>query len=57
MTSVRVNSYMNENPRDEYVGNFQKFQKYYTQEIADIVYNNHKEYFELGGYDKDSWKL
>lgn len=57
MGGIRNNVYKNENPRDEYRGEFQYFQKYYDQETADIVYNNHKEYFELGGYDKDSWKL
>ena len=57
MTVVRNNSFKYENPRDEYKGEFQYFQKHYDQETADIVYTYHKEYFELGGYDKDSWKL
>jgi len=57
MGCVRNNRHKNENPHDEYNGNHQHYQKYYTQEIADIVYETHKEYFELGGYDKDSWKL
>ena len=57
LSNIRENRFKNENPHDEYVGNFQKYQKYYDQEIADMVYDNHKEYFELGGYDKDSWKL
>jgi hypothetical protein len=29
---------------------------YYNQETADVVYLNYKEYFDLCGYDKDSWK-
>jgi hypothetical protein len=29
---------------------------YYNQETADIIYLNYKEYFDLCGYDKDSWK-
>jgi hypothetical protein len=29
---------------------------YYDQETANIVYVNYKEYFDLFGYDKDSWK-
>jgi hypothetical protein len=29
---------------------------YYNQETANIVYTNYKEYFDLFGYDKDSWK-
>jgi len=28
----------------------------YTQETADIVYENLKEQFEMFGYDRDSWK-
>lgn len=50
------NNHKYENPNDEYVGEFQHFQKYYTQELADLVYNNLKEYFDYFGYDKDSWK-
>lgn len=57
MFGIRNNIYKNENPRDEYIGQLQHFQKYYDQEIANLVYNTHKEYFELSGYDKDSWKL
>lgn len=30
--------------------------EYYTQEIADSLYNKFKSYFDLLGYDKDSWK-
>jgi len=54
---IRVNSFKNENPNDEYRGEFQNFQKYYTKELADRIYETHIEYFEIGGYDKDSWKL
>lgn len=50
------NTCKHENPRDEYIGEFQHFQKYYTQELADLVYGNLKEYFDYFGYDKDSWK-
>ncbi len=32
------------------------YKHWYTQEIADIVYENKKHYFEFFGYDKDSWK-
>jgi hypothetical protein len=34
------------------------WKKYYNQELADIIYNNPKMriMFELGAYDKDSWK-
>ena len=30
--------------------------EYYTQDTADFVYNKYKSYFDLVGYDKDSWK-
>ena len=32
------------------------WQYYYTQELADIVYNHKKEHFKVFGYSKDSWK-
>jgi hypothetical protein len=32
------------------------YSEFYTQELADIVYQNRKKYFKFGGYDKDSWK-
>lgn len=53
---VYHNRYKNESPYDEYEGRFQKYQLYYNQEVADIVYDNMKEYFIKFGYDKDSWK-
>jgi len=53
---VRINHYANENEFDEYVGNFQKYQRFYTQEIADLVYSKLGHYFEIFGYSKDSWK-
>ena len=31
-------------------------EEYYTQDMADYVYSNFKFYFDLLGYDKDSWK-
>lgn len=30
--------------------------EYYTEDMADFMYNKFKYYFELLGYDKDSWK-
>jgi len=54
-SSVRFNNYKNENINDEYVGNFQNFQKHYDQESADLVYSHLKEYFIKFGYEKDSW--
>jgi hypothetical protein len=32
------------------------WKKFYTQEIADIVYYRMPRYFDLFGYDKNSWK-
>mgnify|MGYP000019358509 CR=1 FL=1 len=34
------------------------WKKYYTQELADIIYNHPeiKKMFDLTGYDRDSWK-
>jgi hypothetical protein len=31
--------------------------EYYTQDMADHVYETFKPYFDLTGYDKDSWKV
>lgn len=33
------------------------WRKFYTQEIADIIYYRMPRYFELFGYDKNSWKI
>jgi len=33
------------------------WKKFYTQETADIVYYRMARYFDLFGYDKNSWKL
>jgi hypothetical protein len=30
--------------------------EFYTQELADIVYTQKQSEFELGGYQRDSWK-
>lgn len=37
-------------------GRFSNYKKYYTQELADIVYNENELIFKTFGYDKDSWK-
>lgn len=54
-SSLRRNNNKNENPHDEYIGNFQHFQKYYDQESADLVYTKLEEYFTKFGYERDSW--
>jgi hypothetical protein len=32
------------------------YNQYYTQESADLVYENYKNLFIFDGYEKDSWK-
>lgn len=32
------------------------WKKFYNQPLADLVYYNHPESFDLFGYDRDSWK-
>ena len=36
--------------------NIKSMKEYYTQDMADYIYTNFKHYFDLLGYDKDSWK-
>ena len=38
-------------PYDEYEGEFQRFKRFYTQEIADLVYSNMEPYFTKFGYE------
>lgn len=47
MTSQKINV----SNKDEFL-----WKKFYTQEIADIVYYRMLKYFEVFGYDKNSWK-
>jgi len=43
--------------KEEQLPLYQKpYNEYYTQELADIVYENRKKFFDFGNYDKDSWK-
>jgi hypothetical protein len=37
-------------------GELDYWKKYYDQSLADLVYYNHPESFDLFGYDRDSWK-
>ena len=53
---IQTNNMKNENKYDEYIGQFQNILKYYNQELADLVYEKFKGYFEYFGYHKDSWK-
>jgi len=32
------------------------WKKYYTEELADLIWRGHQKQFDLFGYDKDSWK-
>jgi len=36
--------------------NIKSLEEYYTQDMADFTYEQFRNYFELLGYDKDSWK-
>lgn len=38
------------------INNEDDWRDLYNQDIADLVYNNLKEQFDMFGYDKDSWK-
>ena len=42
--------------RKYYPKDLKPYNEYYTQELADIIYENRKKFFDFGGYDKDSWK-
>ena len=56
--SIVTNHHANENQLDEYNSNgVQRTDKWYNQELADIVYEREKFIFDLCGYDKDSWKV
>ena len=48
LTKIRLNNSKNDG------GDYWK--KYYDQVLADLVYYNHPDLFELFGYDKDSWR-
>jgi hypothetical protein len=32
------------------------YSDFYNEEIADMVYQSKKKFFDFGGYSKDSWK-
>jgi hypothetical protein len=49
LTETKLNSH----PNSE--GDYWK--KYYDQSLADLVFYNHPNTFELFGYDRNSWKL
>jgi len=36
--------------------NVKSLEEYYTEDMANHTYEQFKDYFELLGYDKDSWK-
>lgn len=50
------NPHMFENKFDEYIGRFQNITKYYNQEMADLVFETFKDYFNFFNYDRESWK-
>tara|TARA_R100001509_G_C4874811_1_gene218184 strand:- start:344 stop:964 length:621 start_codon:yes stop_codon:yes gene_type:complete len=55
--STITEHYGGEKPLDEYDENgHQKVARFYTQETADEVYNKEKIIFDIGEYNRDSWK-
>ena len=55
--STITEHYGGEKPLDEYDENgHQKVSRFYTQETADEVYNKEKIIFDIGEYNRDSWK-
>jgi hypothetical protein len=37
-------------------GKYSDYKFYYTQELADIVFERNQNIFEFFGYERDSWK-
>ena len=42
--------------RDKIDDRYVEWKKYYTDELADLIWRGHQKQFDLFGYDKDSWK-
>ena len=54
---IFTNHHAHENQLDDYRSDRQqKITHLYDQEMADKVYNTEKKIFDIGEYDKDSWK-
>ena len=54
---TNVNTVAGEKPLDEYdVNGHQKVTRFMDQEVADLIYEKDKIIFDLGKYDRDSWK-
>ena len=52
-----INPVAGEKPLDEYdVNGHQKVTRFMDQEVADLIYEKDKIIFDLGKYDRDSWK-
>tara|TARA_R110000803_G_scaffold125018_2_gene192730 strand:- start:540 stop:1157 length:618 start_codon:yes stop_codon:yes gene_type:complete len=57
VSNIIQNNHSFENKFDEYDENgHQKVTKYMDQEVADLIYEKDKIIFEIGNYNKDSWK-
>jgi hypothetical protein len=58
-----IKKILNDKSVDDYTLSLTKFgfpedcRSLYTQKTADIVYKKYSKYFEVCGYDKDSWKI
>ena len=54
---TNINPVAGEKPLDEYdVNGHQKVTRFMDQEVADLIYDKDKVIFDLGKYDKNSWK-
>tara|TARA_Y100000389_G_C17263038_1_gene413978 strand:- start:17 stop:637 length:621 start_codon:yes stop_codon:yes gene_type:complete len=57
VVSTISSHYGGEKPLDEYdKKGHQKVSRFYNQKLADKVYNHDKLIFDIGGYNKNSWK-
>ena len=54
--SIQNNLKLNKHKEIDPFNKKENWRDYYTQKIADIVYNELKDQFDMFGYDKDSWK-
>lgn len=53
----RIDNYINQNNfYHQYYPQRASWQEHYDQHTADMIYEFYKKNFELGGYEKDSWK-
>ena len=54
--SIQNNIKSNKHKEIDTFNNKEDWRDFYNQEIADLIYSELKEQFDMFGYDKDSWK-